>query len=96
MIDVAAAAQPLPAQPPVQVLPVECCTLASPATETAAQLTTASALVASPLSDEPKPVAMPDNGYDSGDFWRQTKSVKWRFAGATAAIAATGFNSSEG
>ena len=97
LIDIAAAAQSVPIEPPAQVLAIECCALAPPTDVVSVDLTTASALASVQSSDEQAiaaetaaPAAQ-DETYDSGDFWRQTKTVKWRFAGATAAIAATGF-----
>jgi hypothetical protein len=39
--------------------------------------------------DNPAPQA--DEGYSGRVFWRQAKSIPWRFGGAAAAITATGF-----
>ena len=95
-----AASQPPVLDSPLKAEVAECCT------DTGAMLLgTAGASDTIPLltpapgrspAVEPSPheaarAAAMDGGYDVGLFWRQAKSIPWRFGGATAAITATGF-----
>ncbi len=99
LLDVAAESPPPPVPPPAQVQTIDCCVF-EPLVEPGSVEWGASSVitgVAAASSDEPvaeaegAAPAVVEEAYDPGVFWRQTESVKWRFGGATAAIAATGF-----
>lgn len=94
-----AASQPPIIEPPLQAA-AECCAQSGAMQFDRAGAAGEVALVA-PVSGHDSPVEVPpsqaapaatmDDGYDAGVFWSQTRSIPWRFGGATAAITATGF-----